>query len=1288
MCRTKHGLEDHQPKRRRLDYNHDDEQGPCRASTSTLFSNDDYTVGWICALPVEMAAAKAMLDEIHPALSNPRNDYNNYTLGQMGVHNVVVACMPSGVYGTTSAVIVANQMKATFRSIRFWLMVGIGGGAPNEYTDIRLGDVVVSKPTECYGGVVQYDYGKIIQDGEFQRIGMLNKPPQVLLTAISQLQADYKLRPSQIPEYLSKIAAKYPTMTAEFTHRGRQQDQLFEAQYEHIESEDTCERCDPSRLVIRSTRARSDPVIHYGLIASGNQVMKHGGTRDRLARELGIFCFEMEAAGLMDHFPCLVIRGICDYADSHKNKQWQEYAAVTAAAYAKEVLSVIPAGQISKTLTTKDERSLLNEEQKRVLLDSLRFNQIDARQMTIKKAHAKTCTWLLRKSEYLDWLDPNKLSQHHGFLWIKGKPGTGKSTLMKFVLANARKAMKNVIVISFFFNARGDDLEKSTVGLYRSLLLQLLEQLPALQSVFDCLGLATWNSGCHEWSIESLKALFDEAVQVLGKSSLVCFIDALDEGDEPQIRDMVAFLQRLGELAVSTHTRFRVFFSSRHYPHITITKGLSLELEGQEGHNKDITNYVDSELRIGHSNLSGQIRAELQKKASGVFMWVVLVVDILNKEHDEGRTTRRLQQKLKDIPSDLHELFRDLLTRDCRNRDELLLCIQWLLFARRPLKPEQLYYGILSGTEPEDLSKWDSDEMPKDAIKRFILNSSKGLAEITKSGTPTVQFIHESVRDFLLKENGLSGVWPDLGNNFQGESHERLKHCCLNYMSIDAVTSLNIDNPLPKASTQDAAVLRQSAAEAFPFLEYAVRNVLYHANTAQASGINQKNFVHSFQLAEWVRINNIFERHEVRRHTPNVSLLYILAESNMSSLIRIHSSNLSCFEVEDGRYGLPIFAALATGSNEAVRTFLEIQADIQPATSPFRNLCEQYYRDGNKRINLGRNFTFSQRKGPLTHLAEHGDDILLAIFCASGKFNIESTGNDGRTPLSGAAEKGHEAVVKLLLEKGANLESKHNNGRTPLSWAAVNGHEAVVKLLLEKGADLESKDNNGWTPLSWAAVNGHEAVVKLLLEKGADLESKDDNNGQTPLLMAAANGHEAVVKLLLEKGADLESKDNSYGRTPLSGAAANGHEAVVKLLLEKGADLESKDNSYGRTPLSGAAANGHEAVVKLLLEKGADLESKDNSYGRTPLLMAAANGHEAVVKLLLEKGADLESKDNSYGRTPLSGAAANGHEAVVKLLLEKGADLESKDNSYGRTPLSWAAANGHEAVVKLLTSIT
>jgi nucleoside phosphorylase len=323
----------------------------CIGTTNRRFSHNDYTIAWISALPLEMAVAEAMLDEIHPRLSTPRNDDNTYIFGRIHNHNIVIACLPAGVYGTNSAATIASQIRSTFRSIRFGLMVGIGGGVPTTDSDIRLGDVVVSKPTRDFGGIVQYDYGKALSGGRFERTGILNKPPTVLLTAVSRLQAAHMIGKNQVPTLLSEMITKYPVMRDSFAYPSNAHDQLFHSKYDHSESEDTCVNCDTGSEMKRVARPSHDPAIHYGLIASANQVMKDGRIRDKLAQELGILCFEMEAAGLMDNFPCLVIRGICDYADSHKNKQWQGYAAATAAAYAKELLTIVQTNQLVDTPT-------------------------------------------------------------------------------------------------------------------------------------------------------------------------------------------------------------------------------------------------------------------------------------------------------------------------------------------------------------------------------------------------------------------------------------------------------------------------------------------------------------------------------------------------------------------------------------------------------------------------------------------------------------------------------------------------------------------------------------------------------------------------------------------------------------------------------------------------------------------------------------------------------------------------------------------------------------------------
>jgi nucleoside phosphorylase len=321
---------------------------------------DEYRIGWICALPIECAAVESMLDASHPTLPNRENDGNTYIFGEINGHNIVIACLPYGVYGTTSASLVATNMRISFPSVRFCLIVGIAGGAPSPQYDIRLGDVVVSKPIAGYGGVIQYDYGKAVDGGELVPTGYLDKPPAALLTAIARLQSSHQLLGNNIPHLYEEASRKYPRVRDHFKRPETADDLLFRTEYGHVATwnQDRCEQCDPNMLQKRSLRCSNHPHVFYGLIASANQLLRDAVKRDNLAQRYGILCFEMESAGIMDVFPCLVIRGISDYCDSHKNKRWQGYASISAAAYAKELLSVIPSVNLTSpsvvSLSTSD----------------------------------------------------------------------------------------------------------------------------------------------------------------------------------------------------------------------------------------------------------------------------------------------------------------------------------------------------------------------------------------------------------------------------------------------------------------------------------------------------------------------------------------------------------------------------------------------------------------------------------------------------------------------------------------------------------------------------------------------------------------------------------------------------------------------------------------------------------------------------------------------------------------------------------------------------------------------
>ncbi|TQN67169.1 Vegetative incompatibility protein HET-E-1, partial [Colletotrichum shisoi] len=991
-----------------------------------------------------------------PRLLGAASDQPDYAVTMLS-HEAYTVGWVTGQYGTNSAAVVANNMRWSFPSIHIGLMVGIGGGVPGK-VDVRLGDVAVSNPTGGSSGVIQYDFGKAVHDGRFERTGTLNKPPQSVLTAVSELRAIHETRPNRIPAILAHMEMRNPYMS-EYLYKRMDGDRLFEPSYEHA-SGDTCDDCDMTKVVEREPRPEAHmPKIHYGIIASGNQVMKHAQTRDRLAKDLGLVCFEMEAAGLMDNFPCLVVRGICDYSDSHKAKRWQRYAAATAAAYAKELLYVITPhenhGLTTQTVVAPGTHTVPSPpppfsspspDHRKILLASLKFDQIDKRQANIKTAHAETCLWLAKHPDYTAWMDRQRYSQHHGFLWIKGKPGAGKSTLMKFAFSRAKKRKgKGGSLISFFFNARGEGLEKSTLGMYRSLLHQLLESMPELRTLLDDPGLTPLTQPVFSgWDLGQLKTLFRNAVRGLGRRQLTCFIDALDECDDNEVSDMVRCFEDLGQYAVQNDIRFYVCFSSRHYPYIDILYGRKLVLESQVGHEEDLADYVRSELRAGSGPRSDEVVAEILRKASGVFMWVVLVVDILNKEYGKGRLFA-VKKRLEDIPSELSKLFQDILTRDQEDMGDLLLCTQLLLYSQRPLTREEYYFAIASGLQLDTLGEWDPEEITHEFMDRLIVSSSKGLAETTRSDDSTVQFIHMS---------------------------------------------------------------RGKVAERFPFLEYATNQVLYHADAAAARGISQNGFLESFAVDDWIQMNNLFERTKVRRHKPaSTSLLYIAAARGLTGLVVTSLGRNPGADIIGGRHKYPLLAAMSEGHETIASALLDAIADK----------AWQNEADGSSGYAISAEVQAEDHSGktPLFYAARYLQMACLDILLSHGA-DINHRDDRGRTLLFEALHNRSDRsnAFQRFLDKRPDLTITDRSGQTTLlELRDLDGHNR--KLLVKAGVDGLRRNNNGQTFLHVACSttlsrpDEFRVLLQAAFEQGYDINTRD-YTGRTPLLEAVKGDHASM----------------------------------------------------------------------------------------------------------------------------------------------------------------------------------
>jgi ankyrin repeat protein len=663
-----------------------------------------------------------------------------------------------------------------------------------------------------------------------------------------------------------------------------------------------------------------------------------------------------------------------------------------------------------------------------------------------------------------------------------------------------------------------------------------------------------------EWHYDSLKRVLLSLCDYSPAERLYLIIDAVDESDDKDRREI---LELLFSLCLKTkHCVVKVFVASR--PVGTLESRIDelnfIRLQDQTS--QDISRFAGDYLkRLKFTGSFEKAMKYIVDNAQGVFLWVKLVGEELLTYYEEGRAEKDVLDFLKSLPTELENFYGHMLLKMGRNRADVetgVKMFRFVLFACRPLTVSELLHALAIPDNP-DIEFEASDEYFHESIPRE--------RRITLCGG-----------NFLEIRQHLGTTTGHMFSN-----------------------SLKANEPAGSGSVQ---VMHQTVREFF---------LLNNGCVASSE----------FRVSE--------EDAHICISITCIRYLMLCAANMMNRLPIVKYWTLKNFESYAQYLNERPFASYAL-------SYLKDHIDGCCGDAAVLRLVSQFIDEltSNQADYLLGGCVKSYLKE--TRLSSYGSS-------AADDFRNKA--------LHAAVIEGFPQAVEMLLISGADANSKEELERTPLSWAAELGHEAVLRLLLETGkVNVESKDQHGQTPLLWAIKRGREAVVKLLLEIGKVDVEYEDKYGRTPLLWAVGQGHVAVVKLLLEISKVNVETEDKYGQTPLSLAADRGHEAVVKLLLETGkVDVESKDES-GQTPLSLAVERGHDAVVKLLLDTGkVDVKSKGR-YGETPLSLAAERGHEAVVRLLLETGkVDVESQDEN-GQTPLSWAAKRGHDAVVKLLLD------------------------------------
>ncbi|KAB8290368.1 hypothetical protein EYC80_010801 [Monilinia laxa] len=976
--------------------------------------------------------------------------------------------------------------------------------------------------------------------------------------------------------------------------------------------------------------------------------------------------------------------------------------------YADEANIMVP-----DELTSEDE----------AVLSSIQYPEMKLRRHDADCAYPGTCTWIFKKRAYIDWKNEDR-----SLIWIKGKPGAGKSTLMAYILSNFRHHDPRILVLHFFFHGRGSSLQKSPEGMYRQLLHQLYSQASPIReqlrkSFAEKNNLRQSNDDCV-WAENELKDWLMYAITWIAKSQPVAiFVDALDETGDDNARILINYFNDMKKIVSREGGSIRICISCRHYPNVSLSDGFEVNVENCN--RQDIAVFVhlslDERVRIWDDDpvaIDGRAKMEeaIVKKSLGVFQWPQRCSCYVGKAEYRSKT---------------------------------LLLMQWVALAERPLTATELRIAMAcdEGSDNPGHKRWEDnkDYIESDRRMETLMKSlSGGLVEIAlyTSGLYRVQFIHQTVVDFMLSGGllYLAHRLPpqvieicevkDKVSNTQviGQSQDRLSRSCVNYFKQPEISQENW--------VDDSEKVEEMKAQKYPFLNYAIEKWSIHAEKAERQGQCQKHLVK--QLEEppvffKVYINMLravaIHNYGVQRGS---TILHLMAYANLQGPAQEIIQRGDSIEDQDQSWSRPLHCAAYQGHKKMVQLLLDAGADIratQDGRSTALEVAASRHHDNVIQVLLerGANINDVSNSGTALEGACFSGDIKLVQKLLAIGADVNPESKFGSTPLKAAARKGHADIVRLLLEKGASIDEYDDYNGTALQTAAWAGQIEVVRMLLENGASVNAQGGNFGSALQCAAdatslynnIGATIELLKLLLDYGADVNmgggpwgspfaaavrgfgSMESNNGDidprillllgrgadvnaphgksgNALIAAASHGNIKLMSLILDRGADINALTD-YGDTALAIASDTFWKAypnAVKFLLDRGADVNlhfsSVGYSLGGPPIQRAAKRGRLEIVQMLVNAGADLNAGAGRAG-TALCAAASNGHIEICQLLLNLGADIHA--GGMNGTGLHGAAEWGHVEILRLLLANGARIDNDCKMWG-TALQMAAIQG------------